>query len=174
MSKRRTRAVSHVVAVALLVAIVTILAGTIAVYLGSFGGLGGDTTPNVVIKTAFNESFETNGQYLNLTHDGGDTVHTAQVRISVTGAETVAPTGSARIESDVIEAQVGSEWKVTETIVIDRRAFKNSTGHNLTGGTNLRLEDAIVRIVYEHQGEERTSIMYECEVASPDCKNREN
>lgn len=169
-----SRAVSHVVGVALLVAIVTLLAGSMAVMLGSFGDAGGEPVPNAVIETTFDDRLAANGQYLNLTHEGGEVVDTDDLRLDVDGAESVSPAGDAVLGSNPIASQVGPEWSASETIVIDRRLFTDGGGTPLTAsGANLDLADATVRIIYE-RGETETVILYECEVAMPDCSNREH
>lgn len=167
MTERQDRAVSQVVAIALLVGIVTVLSATVAVYAVSFGGAAQEPAPSVVLATAFDDRTTANGQYLNITHDGGDTVEVDTLRLAVDGAET--DTGdSAAVKAGMIESQVGEEWKATETVSL------NKSGFNFAGGTDLILEDATVRLVYERESQESSSILYECQVATPNCENREN
>lgn len=172
MTARRSRAVSQVVAIALLVGIVTILAATMAVYVGTFGeAAAGEPVPNAVLETAFDDRTEANGQYLNVSHEGGSTIETANLRLDVNGGETVSG-GTVELKSGVIAAQVGSDWTATETLSVNRTAFVDASGNDLTGGTHVSLEDATVRIVFERSSTE-TAVIYECAVGSPDCTNRE-
>lgn len=172
MSKR-DRAVSHVIGVILLVAIVTILAATVAVSVGSFGdAAAGEPVPDAVLRTAFDDRAASNGQYLNVSHKGGETIDTDRLRLDVDGA-TATPSGSVEVESGVIAGQVGPEWKTTEVLVVDQRAFTDGSGNNLEStAAGLSLENATVRIVFE-RSETESTILYECEVGMPDCTNRE-
>ena len=173
MPECRTRGVSSVVAIALLVAIVVILAATMAVYAGSFGdSLGADSPPNAVLRTSVDDRASPNGQYVNITHESGQTVPTDKFYLDVDGAEQRSPTGSVVLDDDVIAAQVGDEWTATETVSINRTSFTDGSGNDLTGGEYVHLEDATIRIVFE-RSETNTAILYECAVGSPDCTNRE-
>lgn len=173
MPERRDRAVSHVVGIALLVAIVTILAATMAVYVGTFGdAAAGESVPNAVLRTAMDDRASPNGQYVNITHKGGETVETANLRLDIDGA-TASPSGSVELESGQIAAQIGPEWTATETLEIDQRVFTDGSGNQLeTEPESVVLEDATIRIIFE-RSETETTILYECEVGSPDCTNRE-
>jgi FlaG/FlaF family flagellin (archaellin) len=172
MTQSRDRAVSHVVAVALLVAIVTLLAATTAVSVGSFGDAAGEPVPNTVLRTAFEDRASPNGQYLNISHEGGETLETDALRLDVDGARTRNPSGAAVVESDVIAGQLGDEWTATETLSLNRSTFDDASGADLTGPTTVALENAAVRLTFE-RSETESTILYECEVASPDCSNRE-
>lgn len=172
MEPSGTRAVSHVVGVALLVAIVTILAGTMAVYMGSFGGAAGEPVPNTVLRTGMDDRATPNGQYVNISHETGETIETDNLRLDVDGAIDSAG-GAIELETGQISAQLGAEWKATETLVIDQRAFTDGSGNQLESEPeSLDLEDATIRIIYERSPTE-TTILYECDVGSPDCSNRE-
>ena len=162
---------SHVVAVALLVAIVTLLAATMAVSVGSFGDAAGEPVPNTVLRTAFDDRASPNGQYLNVSHEGGETLETDALRLDVDGARTRNPSGAAVVESDVIAGQLGDEWTATETLSLNRSTFEDASGADLTGPTTVALA-ATVRLIFE-RSETESTIRYECEVASPDCSNRE-
>jgi len=167
MTERQDRAVSQVVAIALLVGIVTVLSATVAVYAVSFGGAAEEPAPNAVLATTFDDRTTANGQYLNITHDGGETVEIESLRLDVDGAET--DTGdSATAKSGVLESQVGTEWKATETLSLNKSAF------DFASGSDLLLEDATVRLVYEQESQDSSSILYECQVATTNCENREN
>lgn len=169
---RGDRAVSHVIGVALLIAIVTILAGTMAVYMGSFGGAAGEPVPNAVLRTALDDRASANGQYLNVTHESGETLETENLRLDVEGA-TADPSGAVALESGQIAAQLGPEWTATETLGIDQRVFTDGSSNPLDSEPEaLVLHNATVRIIYE-RSETETTILYECEVAWPDCSNRE-
>lgn len=172
MQPSRQRGVSTVIGIALLVAIVTILAGTIGVYLGSFAGATGEPVPNSVLRTSLDDRATPNGQYVNISHEGGEILETDNLRLDVDEAEQRSPSGSVSLESGVISAQLGDEWKTTETLSINRTVFVDAGGNDLTGSEYVSLEDATIRIIYERSPTE-TSILYECNVGSPDCTNRE-
>lgn len=173
MEQRRPRAVSHVIAIALLVAIVTILAGTMAVYVGSFGDTATrDSTPNVVWRTSFDDRASPNGQYLNVSSKSGSVLETSNLRLDVDGAERASPSGAVELNEDVIGKQVGDEWQASERLSVNRTVFTDASGSDLTGSEYVDLTDATVRIVYE-PGPEESVVLYECEVAMPDCSNRE-
>ncbi|MHB9288741.1 type IV pilin [Halobacteriales archaeon Cl-PHB] len=161
------RGVSQVIGVVLLVAITVVLAGTIAALVLGFGGSNPSQSPSFADDTSFDDRLGGNGQYLNVTHDGGAKLDPDHVRLAVDGA-TVSPGGAdATLASNVFASQVGSEFVATDTLVVDRRAFSN-VGAN----EHVDLTGATVRLVYSPGEAEETAIIYECDVAYPDCETR--
>lgn len=170
-----TRGVSHVVGVVVLLAVTILLIAVVATYVTGFGDTLREPAPSFASTTSVDDRWDPNGQYLNVTHESGATIDTDDVRLDVIGAERVdGPPGGSRadadLKDDVIASQVGPELKATETIVVDRRAFTDGAG-DLTGSKRVDLRDATVRIVYDHGPGDRTDVLYECAVATPDCED---
>lgn len=175
MAGSADRGVSHVIAVALLIAITTLLVGVMAVYVTGFGSGLERPAPNFAHATSFDDTLAANGQYLNVSHESGDAVDTGEIYVDVRGAEVVnatGPTGTEAVVRDgVIAGQVGDRFQVTETLVLNRSSFTDAGGGNVTGSEYVGLTNATVRIVFAPADSDRTDIVYECEVAYPDCSN---
>lgn len=169
-----TRGVSHVIGVALLVAITALLIGVVAVYTTGFAGDLEDPAPTFVTTTAYDDGLAANGQYLNVSHDGGDTVETDDIRLDVDGARVVDSGGTviddAELDAD-LSGQVGSEFAATETVSVNRSSFTDTSGSPLGASEYVDLSDAVVRIIYDHGPGERTDVIYECRPKMPDCKD---
>lgn len=168
------RGVSHVIAVVLLLAITTLLVGVAGVYVTGFGDHVREPAPTFSSTTSFDDRWDPQGQYLNVTHESGDTLETANLRLDVNGAEwyntNTGGRGSATLEPNVIDGHVGDEWTATESLSLDRRNFTDG-GTTLDGNRYVDLGDATVRIVYEPPDAERSEPVYTCHVAFPDCES---
>jgi FlaG/FlaF family flagellin (archaellin) len=162
------RAVSHVIGTIVLVSITAVLVGMTAVYMTGFAEGNQEPAPRFATETEYNATFASNGQYLNLTHDSGAPLDTDSIYFKIQGAQTDAG-GPASYEGNAIEAQVGAEFTAAETVSLDRTAFVDGSGNNLTGSTSLDLCEAIVRIVWAAEDTDRTEVIYECEVDSSGC-----
>lgn len=169
------RAVSHVIGVVLLLAVTVLLVAAAAVYVTGFGDHVREPAPTFSSSTSFDDGWEPHGQYLNVTHESGDTLETANLRLDVNDAAWYDPatdsTGSVALKSGVIEAQVGAEWTASETLSIERRNFTDGTMSLEDAGTHVDLGDATVRIVYEPPDSDRSEPVYTCHVAFPDCES---
>lgn len=165
------------IAVALLIAITTVLVGFMAVFVLGFGSDLEGAAPNFAHSTSFDDTYAANGQYLNVSHESGDAIDTGTIYVDVEGAEvvdaTTGPTGTEAVVKDgVIAGQVGDRFEVTETIVLNRSSFRKAgAGGPIMGPEYVGLSGATVRIVYAPEEAERTDIIYECDVAYPDCSN---
>jgi hypothetical protein len=89
-------------------------------------------------------------------------------QVKMQGAQTDAG-GPASYEGNAIETQVGTEFTAAETVSLDRRAFVDDSGSDLTGPTGLDLSEATVRIVWATEDTDCTEVVYECEVDSDGC-----
>lgn len=172
-----SRGASTVIGVVLIVAITVLLAGAAATFLMGLGGTESAVAPSFADSTTYGDRFSANGHYLNVTHESGQPLSTDHVRLQVRGA-TAYDTGSgsrqaAELDED-LEHYVGDAMKSADEISLDRRDFVRDGGADLTGSWHLDLGDATVRLIWEedpdHGGE--SAIVYECEVAAPDCAGR--
>jgi flagellin-like protein len=154
------RAVSEVIGVVLMVAIVVILASVV-----SFAVLNlertNPTTPTFSKVHDFNRNTAVNGQYLNVTHGSGENVETRDMTLVITGAKD-GDTGSTATltDEDHIGSQVGEEWKASETLVINETMFE-SGGSDLSDYLNLR--GAEVKIVWVPQNEDYSDVLFRWE-----------
>jgi FlaG/FlaF family flagellin (archaellin) len=156
-----------------MVAITVLLVAVVATYALGFGGDVREPAPRLVTSTDYDDALDANGQYLNVSLDGGEVVETDDLYLDVNGAESYDTATNSRqtatVEDDVLADQVGTEWEVTETVVLDRRNFTDAGG-DLTGDTQVDLSDATVRIVYAPSGTQQTTVLYECRPSMPDCE----
>lgn len=167
------RGISNVIGIVLLVALTILLVAVAGVYVTGFSGQIHEPAPPFASTTTVDDRWDPQGQYLNITHEGGTTLETDSLRLDVNGAAMVdGPPGGPRLDAtldgNVISDQVGATFTASETVVVDRDAFTASGA--TPGDDRIDLQDATVRIIYEHDGGDRTSTIYECQVASPDCE----
>ncbi len=170
------RGVSQVVGVVMLVGITVVLAGAVTALVFGFGGTQPSQAPSFADDTGFDDRLSGNGQYLNVSHDGGSELDADEVHLAVDGAKIVDASGSvvgdAHLESNVFASQVGSGFVASDTLVVDKRAFDDAGGNDLTAGEFVDLSDATVRLVYYPGGNQDSAVIYECDVAYPDCENK--
>lgn len=167
------RGVSQVIAIVLLVGIAVILVGVTAIYFTSFAEENREPPPNVSPDTEFNNTYAAKGQYLNITHQGGERLDTDRVYFRVQDARVYSGgsvTGEASYEGNVLKEQAGDEFAVTETVSLNRTAFVDSSGNPLTGSDYLDLTEATVLLVWKNDEGTRTQIIYRCDVGYPACR----
>lgn len=164
------RGVSTVIGVVLMVSIVVVLAGVVSVFALDFEGEVDEPAPNVVVDASYNDVASGDGEWLNMTIDGGDSIDTSRLNLRVTGA-TVAGGGEATLkDSDIIADQTGDELSAGQSIRLNRTHFTNNSGTALSSsGDNVDLQDATVRIVWQIDTDSSSQILYECEVEVPSC-----
>jgi flagellin-like protein len=163
------RAVSQVIGIVMLVGITVVLVGMTGVYVTGFADQNQEPAPRFAGDAEYNASFAGGGQYLNVTHDSGAPLDTDRIYFKIQDAETDAG-GTATYEGNVIANQAGTNFTATETVSLNRTAFVDGSGNDLAGSTYLDLSDATVRIIWAAEDSDRTEIIYECEVGSPDCR----
>lgn len=171
------RGVSQVIGIVLLVGITVVLVGLTAVSLTDFAEQNQEPAPRFATETEFNDTYAGNGQYLDITHDAGAALDTDSLSVRVDGARVWTTsgtggtiTGDATYDGNVIADQVGEEFSATETVTLNRTAFADDAGNDLTGSDYLDLRDATVLVVWENEDGSRTEILYECSVGVPDCE----
>jgi len=132
------RAVSPVIGVILVVAIVVILAAVVGAYATSFGDSGSEPMPNVRLDATYNDDLgAANGEYLNVTMQGGDRAPLAKIDLAVSDATDGSGT-PATLTGDPL-ATVGDEFVTRDRFSINATSF--DTG-------NLELNDATVTLVW--------------------------
>lgn len=162
------RGVSEVIGVVLLVAIVVVLAGTVAyVVLGVDSGR--PPTPQFSKVEDFNRNAGANGQYLNVTHGSGEIVETRDMRLVVEGAVVRERSdddrvGTASLKSDLeLQAQIDEKWRVGEELSINATMFEHSGGTNINSNQYLDLREATVKIVWVPRNEGVSDVLYRWE-----------
>lgn len=169
----RGRGVSNVIGVILVVGITVVLASFAAVYLLGLGSSVEQPPDNVRLETSYDDAHAGDGEVLTIRHEAGNDLQAAQVSIDVDGA-AVTGGGDATPTTD-FAAEVGSDdvFRSGETIELDRTDFARSGGGAIAP-QYLDLGDAEVRLVWQSNAEATSShTIYVCDVAVPDCENRE-
>lgn len=141
----RTRGVSPVVGVVLLVAIVVILASTVGVFVLGLAEENQTTTPTVVIDAESGESSR-GDDILTLTVESGDVIDTENLDVRLKGARHGSSPDATDINQDEIDNEIGSELRAGESFVVGPDTTTAS------GGSGLDLSDATVRFVWEDGG----------------------
>jgi len=103
-NKNRSRAVSPVIGVILMVVITVILAGVISVAVLDFGGEVSEGAP----QASFGAEYDTGANTITFTHEGGDAVAGENLKVFVNGADSGASISG--------EKSVGMEFDVSATI----------------------------------------------------------
>lgn len=165
---RGRRAVSEVIGVVLLVAIVVILAGTVAYVLTGIDR-GRPPTPQFSKVEDYNRLEEPNGQYLNVTHGSGEIVDTKDMSIVVTDAvvrqksDDSSEGEAERIDGVGLHDQIGEQWKVDEELSVNASMFEDPTGPGNVGENPdlyVDLREASVKIVWVPQNEGTSDVLY--------------
>lgn len=146
------RAVSPVIGVILMVAITVILAAVIGTFVLGLGDRVSEASPNAQYNFAYNAVG--NNEHVNITHDGGDGVESAQLSVQIDGQE-------------VWNAEDGAHNGATIN------ASKEWTGKT-TAGATLALDDEndrstiedgdTVKVVWSAPGSDKTAVIGEGEV----------
>jgi flagellin-like protein len=149
----RTRGVSPVIGVVLLVAIVVILASTVGVFVLGLAEENQTTTPTVVLSAEYEQSGP-NGDSLRLMLESGDPVETANLQVRVSGAEIsyAASHPAATLDGDPF-ASVGTTFRAGESITLEPCDFiEPGRGDPCGNSAVLDLSDATVQLVWEDGG----------------------
>jgi flagellin-like protein len=91
-------AVSPVIGVILMVAITVILAAVIGTFVLGLGDQVGNNAPQATFEFSYNDDNDgwgTDVDYMNVTHEGGDSVDNSTIEIKVNG--TTVPEGSSPV-----------------------------------------------------------------------------
>lgn len=155
---------SEVIGVVLLVAIVVVLAGTVAFVVT---GIGDEREPAPQFSKVedFDRGEAPNGQYLNVTHGSGETAGTGDLSLVVVDAVVRERAdddvvGDASLKSGAgVAAQVGDEWAVSETLSVDATMFEGPSG-DVQDDEYLDLRQATVRIVWVPENEGSSDVLF--------------
>lgn len=145
------RAVSPVIGVVLMVAIVVILAATVGVFVTQFGDDTEEKAPSIGATVEYDQSTSGTGQSITIEPKSGDNIAVSTLTIAVTGAEAVGPGGSTSSVEYTGNAlsTVGTELTAGDTLTIDKTHFEKSGGGSLGTDEHLDLSDATVRLIWE-------------------------
>lgn len=171
----RDRGVSNLIGVILIVGITVVIASFSAVYLLGLGSSVENPPDNVRLETTYDNSHTGTGETLTIEHKAGDDLEAAKVRIDVDDARTSgAPPADVELTSD-FATEAGSDdiFRSGETIVLDRTDFQRAGGGSVAP-EYVDFSDAEVRLIWRSNKEATSSYtLYVCDVAYPDCENRE-
>jgi len=150
---RGDRAVSPVIGVVLLVAIVVSLAATVSVYALQFGEQTQESAPSVAITTQYNEQTTPNGEYFNVTVQSGDRIETRQLSLQLQGAVDSSTGSSVEVDGSPgpLQSQAGTALTAGDTISI---GADQVTPEPSSGG-HLDLSDAEILLVWNPEEPER-------------------
>jgi len=151
----RTRGISPVIGVVILIGITAILAATIGVFALGFSDQQPTQAPQVAIVADYSERTTGNGEYLNLSFSSGETVYRDNLSVVVSGAKSSDGT-DATLDTDPIRAQASTRITSGTQITIHQGHFSG------TGGSHLDLSDATLRLVWNptDEPESETYVIY--------------
>lgn len=129
----RTRGISPVVGVVLLVAIVVILASTVGVFVLGLAEEKQTVTPTVVLSAEYDDAGPNDA--LTLTAESGDVVPASALELRIDGA-------GATFDDD-LSGHVGTRLRAGDSVTVDA---------STTSASSLDLGDATVRLVWEDGG----------------------
>ena len=157
------RGVSNVIGIILIVAIVTILAAFVGVYVTGFGEELESSPPQFTPEVTYFDTPATENHSLEVTHNGGGTFSTDNLTVQVTGA-TVDDPGGGSVDAelsdpDILATQHGDEFGVENTLVLDATAFEKANGNAFAGDEYLNLSEATVRVVWKPGPSEGRSVI---------------
>jgi flagellin-like protein len=133
-------AVSPVIGVILMVAITVILAAVIATFVLGLGDQISNTAPQASFSFDYTEDVDSNGDTLQVTHNGGETISANEVVGAVSGAED-GNGSSATYNGDLYGSASGSNVNAGTSTTIDHNEFDSITELDLSGAT--------VRVTYQ-------------------------
>jgi len=155
------RAVSPVIGVILMVAIVVILAAVAAVFLTGFGDENTENAPSFGANTDYELSESGHITSVTISHASGDTIEASKLSLQVTGAEAVEPDGS-RPDVEYTGnslAAVGAEFSAGDEIELSKSMFTKVSGGGLGLDDELDLSDAVVRVIWT-KGPEQSNVIF--------------
>ncbi|QGA83249.1 type IV pilin [Halomicrobium sp. LC1Hm] len=136
-------AVSPVIGVILMVAITVILAAVIATFVLGLGDQISNTAPQASFSFDYTED-ESDGDTLQVTHNGGETISPNEVKGAVSGARDAD--SSVSYVGDLFAASSYSDVNAGTSDTIDKTLFEDDSGSE--PGT-LDLSAATVRVTYQ-------------------------
>ena len=145
-----TRAVSPVIGLILMVAIVVVLATVIGAYFVGFSEQEPTQAPQVAIVADYSERTDGNGEYLNLSFESGDTLERGDLSLVVTDARSSSG-DPATLNTGPLAAQAPT--RITAGVEISIHA-----GHfdGIGSGEHLDLSEATLRLVWQTESFEET------------------
>lgn len=157
------RGVSNVIGIVLIVAIVTILAAFVGLYVTGFGEELDSSPPQFTPAVTYFDSPPEESHSLEVTHNGGGTFATDNLTVRVTGATIDDPSGGSvdaeLTDPDIIASQHGDTFSVENTLVLEEGDFEKAGGGTIGGSEYLNLSDATVRVVWKPGPEDRRSVI---------------
>jgi flagellin-like protein len=152
----RSRGVSPVIGVVILIGITAILAASIGVFALGFNEQRPTQAPQVAIVADYSERTTGNGEYLNLSFKSGETVYRDNLSVVVSGAKS-SDGSDATLDTDPVRSQASTRITSGTQITIHQGQF---TG--IGSGEHLDLGDATLRLVWDpaDEPESETYVIY--------------
>ncbi|ACV48971.1 MULTISPECIES: type IV pilin [Halomicrobium] len=140
-------AVSPVIGVILMVAITVILAAVIATFVLGLGDQISNTAPQASFSFDYTEDGGSNGDTLQVTHNGGETISPNELKGAASGAtDSDNPSTDYSYVGDLFESSSYSDVNAGTSDTIDHTFFEDSGGSN---PSSLDLSGATVRVTYQ-------------------------
>lgn len=147
------RAVTPVIGIVLIVAIVVILSALVAAFALNFGNENEDPAPNLGTDVTWDRSTDGDGQSLTVDVISADKVDVSRIDLTVSGAEIVKQPSGNRLDAEYTGgalSSVGSTLKAGSKFTLDKTHFKAvGPGNTIVSDDYLDLEDANVRIRWQ-------------------------
>lgn len=159
------RGVSQSIATILMVAIVVLLSAVIGGFLADASSNLTDA-PQATFAASYSDTPRGDGQTLNLTHQGGDTIQSARVHLTVDNAwsrDTANPDdneGAVLASPRPSGAFSNGSLAASRGIRLNRTHFIEPNGDPIDGTDYLDLDTATVRIVWTAPGGGDQFILY--------------
>lgn len=134
-------AVSPVIGVILMVAITVILAAVIATFVLGLGDQISNTAPQASFSFDYTE--DSNGDTLQVTHNGGETISANELKGSVSGAQDGA--SSVTYSDKLFDTSNYSDVNAGSTDTINKFYFGSAGSRP----SNLNLNASTVRVTYQ-------------------------
>jgi flagellin-like protein len=143
------RAVSPVIGVILMVAITVILAAVIGTFVLGLGDQVSESAPQAQFTFDYNDG---STEYINLTHDGGDSIPAGELNISSTGNIGVNDGADTTWSGDDTSVALTTDgWSSTDEISAGEKI-------SVTGkSSNSDLSDDTVRVIWSSPNSDKTA-----------------
>ena len=150
------RAVSPVIGVILMVAITVILAAVIGTFVLGLGDRVSNQAPQSQLSFEFNNNSATAGEWLNITHDGGDQLERSELAIDVDG-DTVW--------KDTVQTGISSSpnWPETISAGDSINLQDGANGAGATDADNFE-EGETVRVIWNNPASDGTATIAKAQV----------
>ncbi|WP_135851291.1 type IV pilin [Halorussus salinus] len=150
-------AVSPVIGVILMVAITVILAAVIGTFVLGLGDRVSQASPNAQFSFNYGTTGATNGDYVNITHDGGDGVNTDQLTVQIASNLAWNGTNGYAADGDFVDLSNSGSWSADKITAGDTLNIQEDNNQIDDGDT--------VKVIWSASGSDKTAVIGESEVS---------